>query len=179
MDELPKIFLVGYMGAGKTTIGKCLAEKLKLSFIDLDIFIENRYHKTIGELFAGKGETCFREIERNLLQEVAQFENVIISTGGGTPCFFDNMATMNRAGITIYLQTGVDELVNRLKTGKEKRPLLKDKTDRELKEFVASNLEKREPFYKQATLIYPAGQLITEKDVEAMVNHVIENLKNK
>jgi shikimate kinase len=90
-------FLIGYMGSGKTTLGKQLAKKLNLQFVDMDLFIENRYHKSISEIFKEKGEDGFREIERRTLQEIAGFENVIISTGGGLPCFFDNMDLMNKS----------------------------------------------------------------------------------
>ena len=98
-----RIFLIGYMGAGKTTLGKAFAKKYNLSFVDLDWYIEERFHKTVQELFAERGEDGFRELERNMLHEVADFENVIISTGGGAPCFFDNMDFMNKSGITVFL----------------------------------------------------------------------------
>lgn len=86
-----RIFLTGYMGAGKTTLGKAFARQMNIPFVDLDWYIEERFHKTVGELFTERGETGFRELERNMLHEVAEFENVVISTGGGAPCFFDNM----------------------------------------------------------------------------------------
>ena len=92
---MERIFLIGYMGAGKTTVGRKLAKELDLSFIDLDLYIEGRYHRSIRQLFTERGEEGFRDIERRLLHEVAAFEDVLVSTGGGTPCFFDNMAFMN------------------------------------------------------------------------------------
>ncbi len=95
---MKRIFLIGYMGAGKTTVGKVLSRQLELSFIDLDHYIEGRYHKTVGQLFAEKGEDVFRDIERRMLREVAAFEDVLVSTGGGAPCFFDNMEFMIGAG---------------------------------------------------------------------------------
>lgn len=98
-----RIFLTGYMGAGKTTLGKAFARKLNIPFIDLDWYIEERFHKTVGELFTERGEAGFRELERNMLHEVAEFENVVISTGGGAPCFYDNMEFMNRTGKTVFL----------------------------------------------------------------------------
>lgn len=85
--DMKRIFLIGYMGAGKTTVGKVLSRQLELSFIDLDHYIEGRYHKTVGQLFAEKGEDAFRDIERRMLREVAAFEDVLVSTGGGAPCF--------------------------------------------------------------------------------------------
>ena len=88
---MQRIFLIGYMGVGKTTLGKALADRTGLSFIDLDLFIEGRYRKTIRQIFEAEGEEAFREIERKALHEVAEFEDIVLSTGGGTPCFFDNM----------------------------------------------------------------------------------------
>ena len=108
---MKRVFLVGYMGAGKTTVGKELAKLAGLSFIDLDYYIEGRYHKAVSQIFAERGEEAFREIERNMLHEVAEFEDVLISTGGGAPCFFDNMEFMNASGTTVYLKVSVEELV--------------------------------------------------------------------
>jgi shikimate kinase len=176
---MKKIFLLGYMGSGKTTIGKRLAKKLNMQFIDMDVFIENRYRKTISEIFAGKGETKFREMEKTVLHEVAQFENVVISTGGGTPCFFDNMAVMNESGLTIYLKASVDELAGRLSISKDKRPLVKDKKTEELKTFISGNLEKREPFYQQAIYTYNAGQWDDSQDIDAIINHLIQYLSEE
>jgi len=176
---MQKIFLIGYMGSGKTTIGKCLAKSLNIQFIDLDVFIENRHHKSISEIFAQKGEAEFREMERKTLHEIAQFENVVISTGGGTPCFFDNMSLMNELGTTIYLKTSIDELTKRLNIAKEKRPLLQGKNQEELKAFISSNLEKREPFYNQATYILDTEQLKDQKNIDTIVNHLIQYLSKK
>lgn len=103
-----RIFLTGYMGAGKTTLGKAFARYMNIPFIDLDWYIEERFHKTVGELFIERGETGFRELERNMLHEVAEFENVVISTGGGAPCFYDNMDFMNRTGKTVFLEVHPD-----------------------------------------------------------------------
>ncbi|GHT51834.1 shikimate kinase [Bacteroidia bacterium] len=171
---MQKIFLIGYMGAGKTTVGKSLAQALNLQFIDLDTFIENRYHKRIGEIFAERGEDGFRELERKALHEVAQFEDVIISTGGGTPCFFDNMQVMNELGRTIYLKLPVEQLAARLvkSNHKEKRPLLQDKTDEGIKQFVADNLAVREPFYNQSSLIFEAGHLEIADKLELLVKEI-------
>ena len=107
---MQRIFLIGYMGVGKTTLGKALADRTGLSFIDLDLFIEGRYRKTIRQIFEAEGEEAFREIERKALHEVAEFEDIILSTGGGTPCFFDNMTYMNRVGTTVYLKASPEAL---------------------------------------------------------------------
>ena len=145
-----RIFLTGYMGAGKTTLGKAFARKLNIPFIDLDWYIEERFHKTVGELFTERGEAGFREIERNMLHEVAEFENVVISTGGGAPCFFDNMEFMNRTGKTVFLNVHPDVLFRRLRIAKQQRPILQGRQDDELMDFIIQALEKRAPFYRQA-----------------------------
>ena len=113
---MQRIFLIGYMGVGKTTLGKALADRTGLSFIDLDLFIEGRYRKTIRQIFEAEGEEAFREIERKALHEVAEFEDIILSTGGGTPCFFDNMTYMNRVGTTVYLKASLEALTERIAT---------------------------------------------------------------
>lgn len=163
-----RIFLVGYMGAGKTTIGKVLSKLIGLTFIDLDYYIEGRFRKTVAQLFAERGEEGFRSIERNMLHEVAEFEDVLVSTGGGTPCFFDNMEFMNQQGTTIYLQVSVDELASRLELCKHTRPVLKNRTGDELKSFVAESLSGRLPFYQKATIVFDANELMTEADAYAL-----------
>lgn len=145
-----RIIIVGYMGSGKTTVGKALSKDLGIPFYDLDWYIESRMRKTVVQIFAERGEEGFRKIEHNMLHEVAEFENVIISCGGGTPCFFDNMDYMNGQGETVYLQASPDVLYNHLKMGKTERPLLKNKTPEEMQVFIAEQLEKREPYYSKA-----------------------------
>lgn len=163
------------MGAGKTTVGKRLAQKMGLQFIDLDLFIENRYRKKIGEIFAEKGETAFREMERRALLEVSQFEDVIISTGGGAPCFFDNMAVMNNLGKTIYLKVPLNELVTRLTVYKHSRPLIQGKDPEEMKQFIADSLDKREVWYNQASIIFDVTKsLSTPQEVDFMVDSLIK-----
>lgn len=156
---------MGYMGAGKTTLGKTLSKSLNLSFIDLDYYIERRYHKEIRQLFAEKGENGFRDIERRMLHEVAEFEDVLISTGGGTPCFFDNMQFMNQAGVSVYLKVSADELAKRLELCKQTRPVLKNRSGEELKAFISESLKTRLPFYEQAQIIFDAEKMDTEDDV--------------
>ena len=117
-----RIFLTGYMGAGKTTLGKAFAREMNVPFIDLDWYIEERFHKSIRELFVERGEASFRELERNMLHEVSEFEDVIISTGGGTPCFFDNMDYMNGHGQTVFLDVHPDILFRRLRVANPAAP---------------------------------------------------------
>ena len=133
---MTRIILIGYMGAGKTTVGKALARELGLPFYDLDWYIEERFRRTIPQIFAEKGEDGFRRIEQNVLHEVAEFEDIILSSGGGTPCFFDNMEYMNGQAMTVYLKATPEILFQHLKMGKTERPLLKGKTDEELMDFI-------------------------------------------
>lgn len=148
---MKRIFLIGYMGSGKTAMGKLLAQELKLAFIDLDSYIEAKYRKTIAQLFAEYGEEDFREREKRCLKEVADFEDVVVATGGGAPCFFDNMELMNKKGTTIYLQLTPGQLLKRLSTSKSGvRPLIANKSPEELMLFISENLAKREFFYLKA-----------------------------
>lgn len=146
-----RIFLIGYMGSGKTTIGKIVASRLGLCFVDMDTFIESKEHKTVPQIFSEMGEEKFRELERKCLMEVSDYENVIISTGGGAPCFFDNMEIMNLKGTTVYIKLTPKELSDRLKTTNiHNRPILANYQGDDLEAFIALNLEKREPYYNLA-----------------------------
>lgn len=133
---MTRILLIGFMAAGKTTLGKALARDLGLQFVDLDHYIEGRYHCSVSQLFAERGEEAFREIERNMLHEVAEFEDVVISTGGGTPCFFDNIDYMNRQGITVFLEASVDVIFTRLTIARTQRPLVAGKSPDELRAYI-------------------------------------------
>jgi shikimate kinase len=147
---MKRIILIGYMGAGKTTVGKALSKELNIPFYDLDWYIENRRRKKIPQIFEEVGEEGFRKIEYNMLHEVAEFEDVIISCGGGTPCFFDNMEYMNQQAQVVYLKAAPEVLYEHLLMGKTERPLLKGKSPEELMTFIREQLQKREPFYAKA-----------------------------
>ena len=164
-----RIFLIGYMGAGKTTLGRALAEALGVEFIDLDCHIEERFHKTISQIFAEKGEEEFRNIEKRMLHEVGEFENVIISTGGGTPCFFDNVEYMNTQGTTVFLDVPVERLFIRLSIARSKRPLIKEKNDEELRTFIAEQLQKRQPHYSKAMYTFKADRLEDKTQITTSV----------
>lgn len=151
---MKSIIIIGYMGAGKTTVGKALAKELGVMFYDLDWYIETRMHKTVKEIFDEKGEEGFRFIEHNMLHEVAEFENVVVSCGGGTPCFFDNMDYMNQLGTTVYLKATPETLYAHLQMGKGVRPLLLNKTPEEVETFIKEQLKQREPFYLKAQHIF-------------------------
>ena len=149
-----RIFLVGYMGSGKTAMGKLLAKRLGLTFIDLDSYIENKFRCTIANIFQQDGEAAFREIEKKFLHEVAEIEDVVIATGGGAPCFFDNMDFMNRRGETIYIKLTPEHLAKRLSSSKAGvRPLIRDKSGEVLLQYITQTLKNREPYYMQSKRI--------------------------
>ena len=147
---MKRIILIGYMGAGKTTVGKALAQELGITFYDLDWYISSRMRKTIAQIFEERGEDGFRQIERNMLHEVAEFEDVVISCGGGTPCFFDNIDYMNQQAPVVYLKAEPEVLYKHLSMSKNDRPLLRGKSQEELITFIREQLEKRNPFYSKA-----------------------------
>jgi len=168
-----RLFLIGYMGVGKTTLGRALARSRGLEFLDLDHFIEARYQKTIRQLFEEFGENRFRQIESAVLKEVSEFENIVVSTGGGTPCFFDNMDYMNNKGFTVYLRSNPEALMKRLNNGKDKRPLLKDKNEAELLSFIEYNLELRDPVYSRAHIIFDTKDYANKEEAEGHVSDLI------
>ncbi len=160
---MAKIFLTGYMGSGKSSSGKTLASQLGYKFIDLDKFIEQEYKMTIPEIFSSKGEKEFRAMEHNALKKVIEMENIVVACGGGTPCYYSNMELMNNNGTTVYLKMSADSLVNRLLNAKEKRPLIVNKDEKQLREFVTRQLEKREDTYHQAQFTVKAKDLNVEE----------------
>ena len=141
------------MGSGKSTVGRGLAGALNLEFIDMDDYIEKRNFKSIPQIFAEDGEDTFRKLEQKALLELSEFENIIIATGGGAPCFFDNMEVIKKTGKSIYLNGSPRILANRLKQSKVERPLIKGKTYDELVAFIDETLIKREKWYKQADVV--------------------------
>ncbi len=164
------------MGAGKTTVGKQLAAELGLMFYDLDWYITSRMRRTVAQIFEESGEDGFRKIEHNMLHEVAEFENVVISCGGGTPCFFDNMDYLNRQGETVYLKAAPDVLYTHLRMGKGVRPLLLNKTPDEVRAFVAEQLVSREPYYQKAKHVLDVNVLDTYDKIKTSVKNIIEML---
>lgn len=171
-----RIIIIGYMGAGKTTVGKALANSLQLPFYDLDWYIEGRMRKTVAQLFAERGEEGFRQVERNMLHEVAEFEDIVISCGGGTPCFFDNMEYLNAQGETIYLKATPEVLYKHLQMGKTVRPLLRDKTPEETLDFINSQLAHREPFYNKAHHTLDVNLLDSYEKINVSVKRICEAL---
>lgn len=144
------VFLIGFMGSGKTTIGRMLSRSTELPFVDLDQMIESKQGKTISALFEEVGEPAFRELERQTLLDCEHEKPSIISTGGGVPCYFDNMDVMKLQGITIYLKASPTELATRLKPIAATRPLLKDIEYEQFPAHIEGLLLKRESFYLKA-----------------------------
>ena len=164
-----RIFLTGYMGCGKSTIGRKVAALLGINFVDLDKYIEERNFKSVPDIFAQEGEAAFRDKERQALQEVAQFEDIVIGTGGGAPCFFDNMQRMNEAGITIYLAPDNETLAFRLLKSKTERPLIAGKNKEELIRFIETALEKRAPFYEQSKIVIRGKNDVQPEEVLRLI----------
>ena len=170
------IILLGYMCAGKTTIGRELAKELGCSFYDLDWYIEERFHAKISQIFAEQGEEKFRDLERRMLHEAAEFENIVLSCGGGTPCFFDNMEYMNSVAETVYLKATPDTLLQHIGISRGHRPLLDGKSPEELRSYVCEQLTLREPFYSQAHHIIDINILDNFdriKDIVALIRKAI------
>lgn len=163
------IFLIGFMGSGKTTLGRKLASKMGYEFIDLDHKLEQQVELSIAEYFTLFGEDAFRELESEVLKKTPYPENAVISTGGGLPCFFDNMHWMKAHGKTVYIKLSPKTLAGRLETGKEERPLLQEKHGDALIAFIEEKLAQREPFYSQAD-ITAEGLSLTAEKLEQIVN---------
>jgi shikimate kinase len=162
------IFLIGFMGSGKSTAGKRLASRMEYEFSDVDEMIRKGENETIEEIFQQKGEHYFRQLETQYLRKLPYGkENNVIATGGGLPCHDANMEYMNKKGMTIYLKMTPGQLFHRLKHAKKERPLLKNKADEEVVEYIKVQLNQRELFYNKAHIIYNGFNLkINELMVE-------------
>jgi shikimate kinase len=149
-----RIFLIGFMGSGKTHRGKQLAAQLKIPFYDLDEVIASKESKSIAEIFAGSGEEAFRVKEREVLESlIDENPSMVLSCGGGTPCFFNNIEKMKKYGVVVWLNTHVEILLERLKKEKQSRPLIKNISDDELRTFVNRKLNERKMYYEQADVM--------------------------
>ena len=174
-----RVFLMGFMGAGKTTLGKALAKDLGVSFIDLDQYIERRYMKSVSQIFATRGEQGFREIESRMLREVGDFDDVIVSCGGSTPLIGDNMEFMLQHGQTVYLKCDNDTLLRRLKVARSQRPLIASKTDDELAAFIESETARREPGYLKAQFVCPGDRLESRDQISDTITYLKQLLDIK
>lgn len=169
------VVLIGYMASGKSTIGKMLAEKLNYDFIDLDDYIETSENKQVSDIFKTKGEIYFRKQETHYLKELLQSKNnIVLSLGGGTPCFGDNMdIILNSNAKSIYLRTSIDTLVERLKTEKSKRPLIAHiETNESLIEFIGKHLFERAAYYNKANVILSTDNKAGNDIVEELVKNL-------
>ena len=165
-----RIYLVGYMGAGKTTVARRLANHLGWEVADTDAMFEEKYRISICDFFNKYDEPLYRKLESEVLKSTADLENVVISTGGGTACYFDNMEWMNQHGLTVFLRISQKAVVDRLVHAKRKRPLAEGKTEAELTEFVNRHYTERLPFYEQAKITVKTEDLDLENLIKQIEN---------
>lgn len=163
------LVLVGFMGCGKSTIGKLLAEQLEMPFIDSDALIETEQQMTVSEIFASKGEAAFREMERQFCANLSAMPATVIAVGGGLPCYFDNLEVLKANGKVIYINASLQTITKRLKQEREHRPLIQHLTDNELFPFVEEKLTERKDFYKKADIIMPNELDKPEKVIEKLL----------
>ena len=174
------VFLIGYMGCGKTTLGKPLAQCLGWRFVDLDLYIEEKEGKTAKEIFQAYGEAHFRQLEREALKEVAASDDdVIVACGGGTPLQPGTMELMNSVGITVWLRTSVERITSRLVLPEQrsKRPLLNDMSDEEIKQSVIKGLKARNRHYKKAQLQFDSTCLESVEEINQTAQKLADILK--
>lgn len=163
-----RIYLLGYMYSGKTTLGNQLAKCLRYDFADLDQMFEFRYHTSIPIFFKRYGEEAFRKLEQQMLHTTSTMDNTVIALGGGTPCFFDNMEWINAHGKSVYLQMSVEDIISRAHRSRKIRPVLADKTSDELHAFITHQLSQRQKFYAQAHIAHPAAS--------PNISHLVQSL---
>jgi shikimate kinase len=161
-----RVYIVGFMGSGKTTAGKKLASLMGWSFADLDKAIEEKEKRSINEIFSDSGEEYFRNAENVILKEFSEKQDIVISTGGGLPCSGDNMGFMNETGITVYLKLNPGQLASRLHDGTAERPLVKDLDKDSLVDFICCKLAQRESFYSKADIVIDGFNLDISKVLE-------------
>lgn len=169
------IYLIGYMGCGKTTLGRAVAQRVSIPLIDLDEFIEQREGMTVRQIFEKQGEPYFRQAERAALLEVSRMTDVIVATGGGTPCQPGLLDIMLDSGTTVYLETSLDVLHRRLIDGRATRPLIARLDDNELKEFIIQALEARRPYYTRAAARFDSSRLETPEQIHATSTRFIHS----
>ena len=167
------VYIMGYMGSGKTTVARKLSKALTCAFVDLDNQIEFVVGKSIADYFNDEGEEAFRKIEQEELHKTFSLENTVVSLGGGTPCFFDNLEQINQNGLSVYLKLSSKSLANRLENAKISRPLIKDLSDGELFEFVQQQLGERELYYNHAHILMKGESL----KIQDLVDIIKSNTK--
>jgi shikimate kinase len=171
LENSKKIFLLGFMGSGKTTVGKKLANKLNRSFFDLDAEIEKEKGSKIEDIFTSRGEDYFRKVEKELLNRYCnKEEGFVLALGGGTPCFFNNMDVINEVGTSIYIKYNSGILTSRLLNANTVRPLVAGKNEEELRRFIEKMLQQREPFYAQSKFTFEKNNIRLEDILELIKN---------
>ena len=171
------LFLIGLPGVGKSTIGRIVAERLGVRFVDTDLFVESRYHATISSMIGCCGIDKFRKRERVALLELLQVEDTLIATGGGLPTWEDNMDRMLAHGLVVYLRSPLDILADRLYSFRATRPAVADKTRGEVGDYLERVSEKREPHYSRAQVVVPIGHLRTAEEERIAAEQVIEAIR--
>lgn len=170
------IFIIGYMACGKTTFGRALSRATGRELIDLDFYIEQRFRSSINEIFAEKGETEFRRMESEMLREAGEFENVIISCGGGTPCFCGNMDYMLGRGDVIWLRTSASRITERLVANNSRRPLMRGKSEEEICRTVEEGLASRHIYYSRANICHSGENLEDRRQIaEAVAGFITQH----
>jgi len=163
-----RIYLIGFMGSGKTTHGKQIARMMGYDFLDIDHWIVEQEGKTIPEIFDEEGESRFRELETAAINKVRKMQKVVIATGGGLPCHADNMQMLKASGLTIYLKLSPEALLSRLKVSKTRRPLLEGKSEEEMYAAIRKMLDERESWYSKADMIIDGLDRVNERVVNAI-----------
>ncbi|MDR1859571.1 MAG: shikimate kinase [Bacteroidales bacterium] len=163
-----RIYLTGYMGSGKSTLARKIAAQLGLAYIDMDRYIENRFNRTVSAIFREEGELAFRRKERDCLLEISAIEDIIVATGGGAPCYFDNAEVMNASGFCVFLDVSARELALRLTRSRTIRPLVQQKRGVELLSYIEDTLEKRRPFYGKAQYHITSDEITPEIIIEKL-----------
>ncbi len=178
MEHKPKlIFLIGFMGCGKSTISKLLAKKIKCQYLDLDQYIKKEQNCSIIDLFKFQGEAYFRQVESEALTHIVNLNKpFVIALGGGTPCFNNNLSTILNAGLVFYLKTPAQILLNRTQNNQSRRPLLKNKTIDELKIYLDKMLNEREVFYNKAHYIINTENLNREEITQCILTKHLNTL---
>lgn len=173
------IFILGYMASGKTTFGRALAKALGREFIDLDFFIEQRFHTTIRRIFEEEGEEAFRRKEAAMIREAGEFYNVVVACGGGTPCFHDNLPYMKSRGLTVLMDTSPERIVKRLTLNNARRPLMAGKSEKEMAEAVKAGLRERNQFYRGAEIAFSGEYLEDRRQIDRAVADFIRLFDGK
>ena len=171
-----RLYLIGYMGTGKSTLGRKIAKRTELPFLDTDKMVEETEGATVADIITFAGEEYFRKAERKALEQTAEMENVIVSTGGGLPIWGDNMEWIEEHGVSIYLKRAPEQILSRLSPhGRQKRPKFRGLNDEELLAFMHSHLAEREPVYARASVVIDCSQVSDDEIEERLAEFLLAN----